>query len=211
MTTPIPGSPVWTPGSSPAPVPPPWQPPQVPQPIPNPGFYPPAPQGYGPAIGQQPNPGFYPPPTPPVFAPLPPRKSKTGLLVGIVIGAVVLVLLGVAGIVGSSGFAKGFTDGLSSARPSNAATTAAQPAPTVTVTAAAPATKASTNVGALKVAWAGMSSADQDGIRDNWTSARSSTSGKNAFLGAFVTTIRDTLPTITRAEALEFLEWTLDN
>lgn len=164
----------------------------------------------------------YPFQTAPVFQPLPPKKSKRGLAVAVIVG--ILVLVGLAGMVNSPGFKKGFSDGYASANapsvavPATTAPTTAAPttaAPTVTVTAPAPATTAakgtSNNVVLMKLAWKNMPVSDRDSIRTAWALYKDDPSMGPLYVATFKSTMAKAGYVFTDAEVIEFLNWSLTN
>lgn len=88
--------------------------------------------------------------------------------------------------------------------------------PTVTATATQTVTttaKASVapNIALMRSAWNGMTPNDKASIREGWASAKTTISGKAAFVKGFGDSLRETLPTLTDAEVIEWLDWTLTN
>lgn len=94
----------------------------------------------------------------------------------------------------------------------------AVPGPTVTATATTTQTATvvakptvAANIALLRSAWAGMTPTDKATIREGWASARTTVSTKAAFVRGFGDSLRETLPTLTDAEIIEWLDWTLAN
>lgn len=132
-------------------------------------------------------------------APMEPKKDRTKLkIAGAVAGAFLL---------GGAIFGGGA-----------AATPAPAPAPTVAATSVTPTTpplppKETTlpsNVALMKVAWVDFDPVSRAALRDTWRAAKGDAELENAVVTMFMNEMT-AIPTLTRTELREFLDWTLSN
>ena len=134
-----------------------------------------------------------PEPTPPVV-----KKNRTGLkIAGGMAGAFLL---------GAAIFGVGDkTEAPATPAPASPAVTAPAPAPAPTAESTA-----STNVTVLKLVWADLDSTNQASLRDAWRTAKGDAELENTVVTMFMNEMT-AIPTLTRAELREFLDWTLFN
>lgn len=151
--------------------------------------------------------GFQPMP-PPAFKPLPPKKSRTGVVLAVVGG---IFTLGMIGVLVNPATQKGVQAGVETVRTSAPAAVSTVPVPApVTVVVKETVTTGpvlSTNGRLLRLAWTSMAASDKADLKASWMKYKDNPALSDIFVDAFLSTMQESAPTLTRAEVIDFFRW----